>query len=381
MTSLFWPLVFLLFPFSLLARPEYAVKHSQVSCTVCHASPVGGGIRTTNGKLYGMKGHPPFSPWSMKDFFQMDTRFYALVPEDPTQTSHGLNAMTFLGSVNLPLEKDIHFVGSYGFGGWASGEREFFVKWRVKDEGLLEHVVWGKTQLPFGLPTDEHRTFTRLQTMTTINNFRKGILLSGRLTPRTHYDAMIINEYGTPTSSSIFWGGDVNLRWAPAAWPFFLGTSYLYFSRNDGASDPYAQSFYAAIFLDDMTRDLIDGALLLEWVDANHFNEVSGVGGHITEETAFVDLLKESRSEGHYVQFTWDLTPTFTLMYKYDFLALDRNYAGDAFTRQGVGFRYTPVGHMNFIFRAEFSKAGSQAIPSTDKANQSTYYLISHIWF
>ena len=117
------------------------------------------------------------------------------------QSRNGLGLMEVLGAVNVPVVEDkssaTNFVASYYFGAFsqAVGLRDTYLRWQHKDSQLLEYVTVGKFTAPFGLLTDEHRTYARWQTRSTWNNYNMGAMLSGELTQGLHWDFAVVNGF------------------------------------------------------------------------------------------------------------------------------------------------------------------------------------------
>ena len=236
--KLFLVLILVLNATPAFARPEYALKTKQ-NCTACHVNPWGGGPKTVYGKFYGSKDYKPLET-STTDLFSADMRAIAYYPSGPSKTTNGIALMEVAPSANVPLTKsdadsDFRAVATYNFSPLQSGAREAYIRWQPNsqdDHALMSHVMFGRFNSPFGLLTDEHRTYTRLQTNMTLNNYEMGVAFSGNILDSLHYDLAFCNDFqnggGAFTNGDISYGEVLNLRWNPSSLPFFLGASQNY---------------------------------------------------------------------------------------------------------------------------------------------------------
>lgn len=174
-------LFFLLMSPAALARPEYAVKQNS-SCTACHVSPWGGGPKTVYGKFYGSRDYP-MAKTSSSDLYSVSVREIAYYPNSPSTTANGLALMEASASGNVPVIQnedgtEFRLVGTYNASPVGSGAREVYFRWKpTSDENApLAYLTVGRFNAPFGLLTDEHRTYVRIQTNMSLNSFENGAL-------------------------------------------------------------------------------------------------------------------------------------------------------------------------------------------------------------
>ncbi|MCB0343151.1 MAG: hypothetical protein H6626_03700 [Pseudobdellovibrionaceae bacterium] len=383
---------------SVWARPEYAAKHGLISCAACHVSPTGGGIRNQYGKLYGSRTFKS-SPFSMHENFQGDLRAIYMGGEnmEDTSTRSGFNWMSVIGSVNVPVQKyesgtEFNVVASYNFGNFTQEEnlRDTYLLWSRKAGSAIEHVLVGQFPLPFGLLTDEHRTYVRMQNNTTWNHYYFGVLLSGSVAETIHYDwAFLDSEKDAPTSSfnlGLHSGTSLNVRWGQPSLPGYVGASSSYFTVP-GYKELKAYSAYGVLSLDRLTDSLFRGALLFEHVVTENWNQdklgfLTNASTRLVTDTAFKTAVQDKQSAGWYAQLNWDLTQKWAMIFKYDFLALDKENTGDGFHRRGLGFKHYANSNLNILARAEWAEVGA---PSLDKSNapaaHPSYWLVMHAWF
>ena len=368
------------------ARPEYAVRHGYVSCTSCHASPFGGGQRNVNGKQYGSHGFQP--GWtSQQDLVSFDGRVVALYPESPAKqgTSSGIAIMTAIGHVNVPMkfqkeskseDSTSRFIGSYGFGGLATGLRESYALFNLANEAkpaFFKHVTVGRVNAPFGLLTDEHRTYTKLQTRTSVNNFEFGAFISGDPTYKIHYDLGVTTGFqngGNFNSADLPYAFIGNARWNPPYMPFFIGISGSSHRTIPKDYRPYAWGAYTALSLDRMTNHFLHGSVQTEVTWARGFNENPPNDIIIyfipTSNVAWQSYIAKSQSFGWYLLFQYDITEKFLILYKFDEFSPDSRYTADAFIRHSYGFRSVLNANMQLHGRFERSISRKPGMVETD---------------
>ncbi|MCM2278126.1 MAG: hypothetical protein NDJ89_08620 [Oligoflexia bacterium] len=388
------------------ARPEYAGKNGIVNCGSCHVSPSGAGIRNVNGKLYQTRNLGP-SGTSMIDWFQGDARFIGIIPQNPKGEgrSSGIVLMSTILSGHAPIARNAEsgsetsFVVSYDLGFLNANKiRDAFLLYRpipVEDTGWVSGIMFGRYQvIPFGLLTDEHRTYVRGLTKTTFHQDQEfGLGVSGDPFYNLHYDAMLLNgeasaagsAFGT-RAAALSYGMLFNIRYNPLLVPGFVGMSYRSYKVVDAAYSPWAGSLYGAISGAKLTRGLVKATLLGELVMAHGYND-SGIlsNGSISNNftggnTALKDAIKDSVSQGYYVELDYDLTNRWTLMYKFDYVALDRHFTADAFYRHAFGFRFAVNSAASFWARYEMGEAKRVFFTNENsKAERDDLLLVLHV--
>ena len=403
---------FLVLAFSLLSieeaqsRPEYAVQHNIVSCTACHASPSGGGIRNEYGKLYGLArlGKKPNQKNISENakFWAADFRAIYFIPEERTpeppnypQAKSGFGIMSSILSANAPVLSDdtdgseLSVVAAYNMGVFEQKMRESYLRYRPSEDG--PYIVVGKFNAPFGLLTDEHRTYIRMQSRTSLNDFQSGAMISQDFkNANAHVDLALVNglQSGPAEAEGSFsngstWGAFFNIRYSPNRMPFFVGTSAQYSERRRGEEDPWAYSIYNVTSLNQLTGYRIAGSLLFEFSEADNWNDNSinpDISRRVSSTLISTNALKTSTSRAWLGQLNLDLTRKWILTYKYESITLDKDFSGDAFERNGIGFKYFVNNNLILLSRAEFSKAGSDQASKFDAGDQDAYYMVLHMW-
>src|SRR5665213_3386586 len=153
------------------AYPEYSARYNINSCTACHISPVGGGPRTINGKLFGARGYA-INKALMQDFVSADFRALFYYPERANETKSGMGIMSgsVAGHVALDEEQKIHLVIEQNIAGFQQANmRDTYALYKFSPDGKpawFESLMVGRFREPFGIVTDEHRTYTRQATGT-----------------------------------------------------------------------------------------------------------------------------------------------------------------------------------------------------------------------
>lgn len=366
------------------AYPEYAVRHNIMRCTTCHLSPVGGGPRTVYGKLYGAHGYK-INPILIQDYVSADFRALFYLPDRVKNSRDGMGIMagSVSGHVALDEEKKIHLVIEHNIGGFAAAPyRDTYALYKLdKDDGKsrwAESILVGRFRVPFGLITDEHRTYVKIQSATEWYTFETGALLSGTPGEKLHYDLAIVsgeNQTGQTLNkgSADRWGTVANVRYMPG--PVMVGASYSFHEHEPARDSREAASLYALLSLGRWTYDRIPVELRFEHVRAKNWN--SNLGQGFAKDPAYVSSLKYGRSEGYLATMTYRLTPHFNLVYKYDLLTPDSKFQSDFWERHGVGFWWSVGPNVIVQARTEFARATHPSeARSTVEAGQNASFLI-----
>lgn len=349
-----------------LARPEYAVRYNIVQCTACHLSPVGGGPRNVYGKLFGAHGFK-INPFLTQDYVSADFRALYYLPERHTDSKGGMGVMSASlgGHAALDEQKRVQLTIEHNIGGFsaASGEfRDTYALFRLADDDgkahFFESLLVGRFRAPFGIITDEHRTYTRIQTATEWYTFETGILLSGTPSLNTHYDfALVSGENSTGDSlqqgQSERFGAVVNGRhiWGPV----MFGASGSYHDHKPAGDSTQAASVYAVISVARLTAEKYPVSIRLEHTRARNWGArlVQGFAG----DPAYPGSLGSAISQGYLVWVDYDFSQTLTLSYKYDRLMADQTYPADNYERHGFGLRWVPAPNTQVYLRSEFARA------------------------
>src|SRR6185437_7709215 len=186
----------------------------------------------------------------------------------------------------------------------------------------------GHINVPFGLLTDEHRTYTRIQTNMTLNNYDTGGAFSRDFPHDFHLDVALVNDFqtgGSFAATGMSYGTVGNLRWNPAALPFLLGLSVTY-QHDTIYPEPYAGSFYGVLSLDRLTDDKISASLSFESVVARNWNN-PGVNTGGVNPSLVTFFLPNASLDAPFLTTTsfgntglakyW-LNPHWYLLYKFD---------------------------------------------------------------
>lgn len=374
--SVFWSTAF--------ARPQYAIRNGVNRCTTCHASPTGGEIRNLTGLAYGFKGYEP-SDIQKQDLFAADLRALYFYPDFPTDNSGGLAWMNLEASANLPLTKEprLNAVIAQNIGGFTSvrgaANRPTYLRIQSSEEGtnslLPQYILVGRFVEPFGLLTDEHRTYTKIQSQTTWYDVEMGVLFSSNIWDELHYDLSFVNAQDTAganlgTSNSTLWGTVLNLRWMFQDFPLALGVSGSYHNLIAGASS-YAQASYLMLSLARLKPLNIPVDFIVEYVQARNLNSTISDDRFVSNSSYLSDPnVISADSVGWYGEVNWDLSDKFSLIYKFDLLALNKNYLDDAYTRHGAGFKYFFGPNLYTMFRYEWARAGHPIEAAATSAKQ-----------
>lgn len=353
----------LLFGQFALAYPEYAVRYNMITCTACHISPTGGGPRNINGKLFGAHGYKA-NPYAIQKYVSADFRTLFYYPERPGPSRDGMGVMSgsVAGHIAVDEAQRIELVLEHNIAGFsAANYRDTYALFRFVDEGKtgwLESLMVGRFRAPFGIVTDEHRTYTRLQTASRWFDFDTGIMASGSPNDHFHYDLALLNGEKSSgqtlnTGQAERYGGILNLRWMPGA--LLFGLSANYYDQQAPTPSAKAVSLNSIFSISRWTDDRIPAVLHVEYARAWGWNSLLSQG--FVNDASYADSLKSSASEGWLVLAEYYLTPRFVLLYKFDFLKPDRDFPSDFFERHGIGFRWYIAPNTSVQARTEFARA------------------------
>ena len=358
---------FFLFSEELLAKPEYAVRIRTNRCTTCHSSPAGGGHRNLTGKAFGPKS-AALKSFSEQDIFGFDLRAIAYTPlKNIDKQKNGLGVMAAIPSISVPFssnEKGLEWRLVYsqnigGFGGFTT-PRDAYLRIKLYDDYRVfpRLIMVGRFSSPFGLMTDEHRTYVRQQTRTSWNDQEMGILLSGDWSYKFHYDIAFVN--GEQTKGQGFgdgliyeWGAIANIRYL-ANWGWIAGASSsahncvpLYKKAEEGKEAEAkgkkcsaAVSVYQTLSLDSLTNNWLPGVLLAEAVAGYNTNSRLQGTRFVFNPNYLTVVLEDKYSMGARVQWNYNFLPDWSLIVKYDYLTLDWEFRKDAYYRLGFGFNH-----------------------------------------
>lgn len=344
--------------------------------------PQGGGARTLRGKLFGTR-QLGTSPLTLVDTASGDLRAVAIVPEEmSTSNQSGAALMSAIPSVNLrisPTEAtETRVVSSYQLGMLGgSGLRDAYVLFRFKDvaeNAWIRDVLVGRFNVPFGIQTDEHRTYVRVQNKSTIYDFEMGVLASGDQAPYFHADLGLTTGFqlgGNFASQDVPYAILGNFRFGAPGVPLFLGWSGMLHRSLAFPYLPYSTAVYAGLSLDRLTSDAIQGSVLAEVQLARGWNDSArnpSVGKFIADP-AYEAAVRDSQSSGTLVLLAWDASRRWSLFYKYDRLAFDRRFSGDQFIRHGIGAKYWLNAAVSLSARYEHSFTDRAELERTRATN------------
>lgn len=383
-----------------LARPEYAVSE-KASCVSCHVSPFGGGHRNSFGKMYGSRKISKALTNEIKNFYGDLRAIYKRNEGDNVEGTTNTNGFALMstevsGMADI-LKEDEGFstsaVASFDFSAIQSGPRNAYVLFTNADKkALVYNILIGKTYIPFGIMTDDHRNYVRQQTSTTYNkDFEMGVSFSGTPIANIHYDLTLMNGY----QQTSFNGGDetlgtnINTYWNPSDYPFMLGTSYvMHYSRaRVNGPSPYALSLYGIVDFREMSDDKFPVTILGEIVNAKHFNTSpnnKNIGKFVNKAThpAYAAAIADSTSRGLSGQVKWDISKQWQASIRYEQLLLDKRFHGDAYNRAELMGTYYITG--NSSIAASFDKATAKKAGINQDGNlyadTDTFFVLFRTW-
>lgn len=343
-------------------RPEYAVRHNNISCTSCHYSPVGGGALNFEGKKFQTRWFKT-NPLEIQKYISSQFIGLGYLPEKSKTSSSGLGLMAGLFSAHVPLstKENTFLVIETNVAGFSTAPlRDTYFLYKFNPEKIynwFDTVLVGRFRAPFGLITNEHRTYTKIQTGTRWFDFETGFMLSGNPTSQTHYDLALVNGKnfsgdGLNTGQAHAWGTILNFRYMPSF--FQVGSSYSHY-KVPLTESSYSWSTYSIISFARWNYNLIPATLKLEYAEARGFNSILNQGN--ASDPNYVNSILSSRSKGFLASMEWLLTEKFILTYKFDWLTPDGNYPIDTYQRHGFGFRSSMSPNVFITYRTEFAHA------------------------
>jgi hypothetical protein len=349
------------------ARPEYAIRYGINRCTVCHYSPAGGGARNLNGKYFGAFGDISKSWIRQQDYVGAEMKVLYYRPQKALQTKGGLGIMEGDVWASVPLDElsgdgaEMRLIAEQNLGGFGAGPRQWYARWAfAKDtetSWIPQYVLLGRIIPAFGLMTDEHRTYVRMQSGTPWNTgFDTGALLSANPMESIHYDLAIVNGQknsgqGLATDEADSWGSVANLRWIPSYLPFGVGASGSWYAGGPQTDAATALSLYAMLSVHRLSGNRVPVTVSAEFVQAKNWNDT--FTGSFVGDSAYAATVSHSTSKGFYALVEWEVHRRWIVQYKFDQLVLDRDFPADAYQRHGLGLKYYFANNMWALMRFE----------------------------
>lgn len=323
------------------ALPEYSARYNILSCTACHYSPSGGGPRNLQGKLFAAHGYK-MNEALVQDYVSADLRALYYYPQRVTSSKGGLAIMSGALFAHIPLdpERKINFVVGANLAGFS--QMPLAETYALYNIGANHSLLVGRFHPPFGIMTDEHRTYVRVQTATDWNSFETGMMFSGNWVARgLHYDLAAVSGEKSlgnslPQAEAVRWGGIFNARTLHG--PALLGVSASHHRRDPRSDSRSAWSVYVVMSLARWTNDRVPVTVQLEHVEAANWGAALGRG--FAADTNYVKALDGARSEGWLAMLLWRFATDLDLIYKFDSLVPDREYRADQYNRHGLGLRW-----------------------------------------
>lgn len=375
-------------------RPEYALVNGINRCTACHVSPSGGGPRRLSGKYFGSNTFES-SPFSHQDWVGLEFKSLLYYPEKPVETRNGMGTMAGSIWANLPIKEmkpdewGTYVVLEHNLSGFGGSARHGYLQWvhGVETENYLlpQHIMIGRFYPPFGLTTDEHRTYTKMQINAQWNvGYETGMLFSSNPVEPIHYDISIVNGVknlgsAPDTGVATTWGGVFNIRWMPHFAPMLLGVSASHHARVDQAKSPQAQAAYFMLSFHRMTKNKFPVTLFGEYTLASDWNIKNTALDSFVSNSNYLTSVSLNKSQGSWFQINYDVGTRWTFTYKLDQLSLDKNFPADAYIRHGLGFKHIIGPNLWIMMRAEKAEPGHPDEKEGSKigALDATWFLIN----
>lgn len=367
------------------ARPEYALKTTTVSCNACHVNPFGSGARTIYGKAYGSFGLG-IAPYSKQDLFSADLRAVGYFPQSSKTKVSGFSLMNVQGTINAPIANEnqggvkTNLVINIVSPELNAEPGESFVL--IEPTPKLQ-LVAGKFVRPYGLLSDEHRTFVRMQSNSSIRDYESGIGLSHEILDTVHFDFTYTTE---PVSTKLIqepvWGKLFNIRWTPLHIPIMIGASTSHHVRPN-ERDSQAQSIYGGFSFDRATNYSVPVTWTMEVAQTRGWtNKMNRLSNFLTSpaDSAYQASVINKTSLGFYSQILWNVHPHWALVYKFDQLMFDQKYPADAFERHGIGTNWNLNSNVILQARMEYAKNGRKDLSQGVKSSIDSLFFVIRAW-
>jgi hypothetical protein len=379
----------LFFASTAFARPEYAIRQ-KANCTSCHVLPMGAGPRLMSGKYFGSRSFPP-ADTSANEYFYGDFRAeYYRPKQDPQDKKNGLGLMVASVSAHVPIKSgtayDTKYLGTFDMGAQPIGSREQTFLWIKKESSSLlpNQILFGKFYLPFGIVSDEHRTYVRMQNSTSFRDYDFGLLLGWDFWEASHVDLTITNGFakaGAFTDQDETNAVNANLRINPPG-PAMVGVSHMIVESVKRTVQPATSSaMYFGFDFSNLTKNWLQLTVLGEWQQSKGFNESNMQAAFFSTNSTFMDSVKSATSDGKLITLRWDLVDNFALTYKYDSLAFDKEFPGDRYDRTGYGFIWQFESNFQLIGRHEKPKNDRADLANENsRATQEVFFLMLRGW-
>jgi hypothetical protein len=367
-------MIFVLFFFGWLsdfamARPEYAARVKS-SCISCHISPWGAGARNKTGKIFGSRGLTKTRKILNADY-SLDMRIIMSSGKTGSKNSQTTNTtstkrkngiMTTQLGVNKEFLDDYKIVANYDFGSFASKIRDTYL--------LLEKetysVLAGQFYLPFGLLTDEHRTYTKMITASGFRDYETGAVLTKSLGEYLSLDLGTFKGFSSLNQQGSESGQVLNLRYLFKEYSALVGGSYVKHNSEEVSPDAYA--LYGIYSFDKY----FTGSLAFEYVVANNFNRID-INSRYIPRIIPGDLIgtysreiQDETANASQIEFKYEFNNNLILLYKYDYLVLDQNQRAESMTRHAFGFRYQPLYNFSVLVKYELANVSLPKYTSGD---------------
>ena len=356
------------------ARPEFSLR-AKLNCTGCHVLPQGAGPRNAFGKAFGSRSHGA-QKTSATDWYYGDFRTEFSRPfENPRNSKNGFTLIDGAASANFKfLENPLYnlsYLGTFDMGTISSGAREQTLLWTktAGAEYLPDQILVGKFYLPFGLLTDDPRTYTKKQTRTTLRHFDAGLNISWDFLQASHLDLSLTNGFqsaGAGSTNDVTMAYTGNLRLNPPG-PVFYGLSYSH-HESEKKPDGISYSLYSGLDFNILTKGKFNSSLTGELVSGKGWNDptINDQVNFFTTDAAYLSTVKDKESRGYYALWKLALVDIFTVFVKADSFAFDKDQPKNRFERLGYGINWQFDSNIFVIIRYDDTKVhGTVDDPNT----------------
>jgi hypothetical protein len=338
------------------AEPYLAIKNN-LKCGVCHVNPLGGGMRTAFGNIYGISQLPvdvsDFSAADMgkiNDFIGVGANIrynaeHSSDDADNTSSTFRIDSAQVYVSIT-PKNTGLSFYLDQQVAPGAAVNREAYIQYNFAD---THYIKAGKMFVPFGLRLEDDTAFVRQVTGFNFDSSDNGAELG------LNYGQTTVNLFVTNGTSSVSNNDDKFLygfRVERLFSNFRLGGGAV---LNDRATDK--QQIY----------NLYGG---MNWQDISLLAEVDRIN---TEQQGNDDLVQQVALIELNYQWQKGLNLKFTAEYYDPNTDIDENHE----TRFSLVAEYTPLS--NVQLRLGFRS--SEGIPQQPQRSVDKLFLQSHLYF
>ncbi len=418
------------------ARPEFALKFQIHQCSMCHNSPYGGGARNIFGKSIGNHGFISQSPFAANDLIYGDFRMINSAARNSKVSSGGISLMSVSATFNIPLyqitkqqkkeiftdteadtetdkdtvkvtdpenengndienkdlDKEVNVnsntISNTEFENIPSTEIKLITQFispelqqgggisylQFKDLESANYFFVGKFYRSFGIPSDEHRTFTKMINNSSIRDFIYGFGGSSFFN-----DWQIDFSFGNDVQYATLikdpaWIYSTNVRKFLTPIPLFINLAY---EKIQNPSNKHSQALAmgASFYSEDLSTTITS-----EVVRTQNYNPLmkqsSFFYGSNSIDLLFQNTISNREAQAVSTIVSYEYSDKLTYLLKHDEFAFDFNYPADAFIKNNFGLRYYWGPNLFIQSEIELHTVGRKDLDPSTRSNSNGIYAL-----